>query len=100
MNTTTAQGQLIQELANSLGKLLQPQDGVTGAAASGTIAAHVAPARFVTVELASTVTGLSAGSIRNHINRGDWVERREYVRSHGRIFVDLKGFEKWVQQAA
>lgn len=67
---------------------------------SGTIVAHIAPARFVTVELAATVTGLSADAIRNHIARGRWVERREYIRNHGRVFVDLKGFEKWVQQAA
>ncbi|MFW9596181.1 MAG: excisionase [Macromonas sp.] len=68
--------------------------------ASGTIVAHITPARFVTVDLAAAVTGLSASAIRNHITRGHWVERREYIRNHGRVFVDLKGFEKWVQQAA
>lgn len=60
----------------------------------------VAPARFVTVELASHCTGLTPGAIRTKMARGIWAEGREYVKREGRVFVDLKGYEKWVAQAA
>ncbi len=55
-----------------------------------------APSRFVTVKMASAVTGLSEIAIRNRISRGDWLEGREYVRREGRIFIDLQGYERWV----
>lgn len=57
----------------------------------------VAPVRFVTVNLASTVTGLSPAAIRNRIDRGQWVEGRHYVKREGRVLVDLKGYEKWAE---
>lgn len=55
-----------------------------------------APSRFVTVKMASAVTGLSEIAIRNKIVRGVWIEGREYVRKDGRIFIDLRGYERWV----
>lgn len=60
----------------------------------------VKPARFVTVELAAVVTGLTPGAIRTKIGKGIWVEGREYLRQEGRVFIDMQGFERWVQQAA
>jgi hypothetical protein len=61
----------------------------------------VAPARFVTIHLASTITGLSAGAIRTKIARSIWVEGREYVRApDGHLMIDLRGYEAWVQQTA
>lgn len=30
------------------------------------------------------------------IDDGKWLEGREYVGRDGRIFVDLRGYEKWV----
>lgn len=61
----------------------------------------VAPARFVTIELAEAVTGLTASAIRTKIGRGVWVEGRQYRRApDGRVFVDLKGFEQWVAPEA
>ena len=60
----------------------------------------VKPARFVTVELAAAVTGLTPGAIRTKIGKGIWVEGREYLRQEGRVFIDMQGFERWVQQAA
>lgn len=59
---------------------------------------QVAPARFVTVHLASAITGLSEAAIRNKVVRGLWVEGRHYVKRDGRILIDLKGYEKWVVQ--
>lgn len=59
---------------------------------------QVAPARFVTVHLASTVTGLSVAAIRNRIDRGFWVEGKHYVKREGRVLIDLKGYERWAAQ--
>jgi hypothetical protein len=60
----------------------------------------ITPARFVTVELAAHCTGLTPSAIRTKMTRGVWAEGREYVRREGRVFIDLKGYEKWVAQAA
>ena len=60
----------------------------------------VVPSRFVTIELAEAVTGLTASAIRNKIHKGEWVEGRQYRRRDGRVFVDLRGFEAWVAQEA
>lgn len=68
---------------------------------SGTIQhINVMPARFVTIKVATVVTGLTESAIRSKIAAGKWVEGREYKRVDGGIFVDLKGYEQWVLQAA
>jgi hypothetical protein len=60
--------------------------------------AQVAPARFVTIELAATITGLSSGAIRKRLERGIWLEGRHWRRSpDGRIWIDTKGVEKWIE---
>ena len=59
---------------------------------------QVAAARYVLIPLASTVTGFTPSAIRTKITRGVWVEGREYVRRHGHVFIDLRGFERWVEQ--
>lgn len=61
---------------------------------------QVAPSRFVTIELAAAITGLSPGAIRTKIGKGIWLEGRQYVRREGRVFVDLKGYEAWVSRGA
>jgi len=62
---------------------------------------QVAPSRFVTIPLAAAMTGLSAAAIRTKIARGVWVEGREYVRApDGHVMVDMRGYERWVEQAA
>jgi hypothetical protein len=59
---------------------------------------QVAPARFVTIPLAAAITGLTASAMRTKISRGFWVEGREYRRApDGHVFVDLRGFERWVE---
>lgn len=65
-----------------------------------TTVVQLAPARFVTIELAETLTGLSAGAIRTKIARGVWLEGRQYVRRDGRVLVDLRGYERWAEGAA
>lgn len=57
----------------------------------------LAPAGYVTIRLASSLTGLSEHAIRGKIREGKWVEGQEFVRApDGRIFISLKGFERWV----
>jgi hypothetical protein len=56
------------------------------------------PARFVTIELAATITGLSPGAIRTKIARLVWMDGREYGKREGRVFVDLRGYERWVER--
>lgn len=61
-------------------------------------APSISVARFVTVELAAQATGLSQKAIRRKIEDGIWIEGSEYRRQidDGRIYVDMKGYEKWV----
>lgn len=61
---------------------------------------QLTPARFVTIELAETLTGLTVSAIRTKIARGVWVEGRQFVRREGRVFVDLRGYEAWVSRGA
>lgn len=57
----------------------------------------VAPSRFVTIDLAEAVTGLTASAMRTKIGKGIWVEGRQYIRREGRVFIDLRGYEQWVE---
>lgn len=60
---------------------------------------HVNPAPYVTVRLASTITGLSEKAIRRKIEEGKWLEGREYRRSEdGGIFISIKGYSAWVER--
>lgn len=59
----------------------------------------VSAARFVTVELAATMTGLTQGAIRKRIERGVWLENKEWRRGPDeRVWIDTKGIEAWVLQ--
>lgn len=58
----------------------------------------IAPARFVTIGLASYVTGYSAKAIERKIEGGTWIEGSEYARApDGRVLVDLDGFVRWAR---
>ncbi|MDA3921350.1 MAG: hypothetical protein PF501_11835 [Salinisphaera sp.] len=57
--------------------------------------------RYVTVKKAEQETGYSKRAIETKIDRGVWVEGREYIRAPDRrILIDLEGYEKWVQHQA
>lgn len=56
---------------------------------------QVVSARFVTIEMASVLTGLTEGAIRMKISRGVWLEERQYVRRDGRVLIDMQGYERW-----
>jgi hypothetical protein len=54
-------------------------------------------ARFVTIDLASALTGLTEGAIRMKIAKGVWLENRQYVRRDGRVLIDMRGYEQWAE---
>jgi hypothetical protein len=56
------------------------------------------PARFVTISLAEALTGYTKDAIETKIARGVWIEGREWRRApDGRILIDMRGYEKWVE---
>jgi hypothetical protein len=66
-----------------------------------TQAAAVLPARYVTIRLYSLISGKSEGAIRKKIERGVWVDGREYRRDpEGCIWINTRGVEKWVEGMA
>jgi hypothetical protein len=58
---------------------------------------QVAVSRFVTIELASTLTGLTEGAIRMKITKGVWLEDRQWVKRDGRVLIDMRGYETWCE---
>jgi hypothetical protein len=60
----------------------------------------IAPAPYVTVAMASMITGLSQKAIRRKIEDGKWIDGREFRRSpDGGIFISIKGYQRWVEGA-
>ncbi|MFA7281079.1 MAG: MerR family transcriptional regulator [Sterolibacterium sp.] len=60
----------------------------------------IAPAPYVTIALAATITGLTEKAIRRKIEDGKWIEGREFRRSpDGGIFISMRGYMRWVEQA-
>ena len=59
---------------------------------------QLAPSRYVTIDLFATITGLTPGAIRKRIERGVYVEGKQYRRApDGRLWMDTKGHEQWVE---
>ncbi|WP_375214275.1 excisionase [Aquabacterium sp.] len=58
----------------------------------------VAAARYVRIALAAAITGLSVEAIEQKIKGGVWLEGQQYVRKGREIYIDMRGFEKWVEQ--
>lgn len=60
---------------------------------------QVQPAPYVTVELASAITGLSKSAIYHKIYDGKWLEGQEYRKSpDGGVFISMRGFQQWVER--
>lgn len=64
----------------------------------------VAPARYVRVPLAAALTGLTVEAIESKIEKGIWIEGKEYIRKftsstakRPEIYIDMKGYERWVE---
>jgi len=57
--------------------------------------------RYVRPAVAAAATGLTVKAIERKIEDGKWIEGREYRRApDGRIYIDMRGFEKWVETEA
>lgn len=58
----------------------------------------VAPARYVLLPLGSLITGYTVKAMTRKMERGDWVEGREYRHApDGHVVLDLHGFQRWVE---
>ena len=58
--------------------------------------AAVVTSRYVLLPLAHLITGYSVKAMHRKIERGDWIEDREYIRApDGHILLDLVGYERW-----
>ena len=57
---------------------------------------QIRTAEWVTVELFSRISGLTQPAVRCMIFEGKWLEGRHYQRRAGRVYISIKGFEKWV----
>jgi hypothetical protein len=65
-------------------------------AMTATTPAMVAPARYVLLALGVWITGYTVKAMERKIERGDWLEGREYIRApDGHILLDVRGYERW-----
>jgi len=59
----------------------------------------VTPSRYVTIDLFSAVTGLTPAAVRKRIERGVYLEGKQFRRApDGRIRMDLQRHERWVER--
>lgn len=58
---------------------------------------QVVTSRYVTIELAAIITGFTEAAIRAKINKGVWLEGRQWIKREGRVLIDMKEYEKWVE---
>lgn len=57
-------------------------------------------ARYARPSVAGPAIGLTPKAIERKIAKGQWVVGREFRRApDGLIYVDMRGFEKWVEAA-
>lgn len=62
-------------------------------------APNVAP--YVVLKKAEELTGYTVKAMERKIERGQWVEGREWVRApDGRRLVSVKGYQAWVERGA
>lgn len=48
--------------------------------------------------LAATITGYTVKAMERKIERGDWPEKRVWIRApDGRVMIDVVGYQKWVE---
>lgn len=62
--------------------------------------AVVATARYVTIKGAALAMGLSEGAVRKRIERGIWLEGRQWRKApDSRIYIDMRAVEAWIESA-
>lgn len=56
------------------------------------------PLRYVTLQ-AFTASGYTVKAMQMKIDRGVWMEGREYRRApDGRVLIDIPGVQRWVEK--
>lgn len=71
----------------------------TGAATADALAIGPPLAPYVTIMVASSITGYSTKAIRRKIEEGVWLEGREFRRApDGHVLISLKGYQQWVER--
>lgn len=59
----------------------------------------VVTSNWVTIELATKVTGLSVAGIRGKIRRKQWAAGRHYKKApDGRIYISIPAYERWIEK--
>jgi hypothetical protein len=62
-------------------------------------AIQVAPARYVTIDLASRILGITPVAIRMKIAKSVWLHRRHWFKPPGgRVLIDMHGVSQWFDQ--
>jgi hypothetical protein len=57
--------------------------------------------RYVRLPLFEQLTGYTQKAVRRKIERGVWVEGRQFRRApDGHILIDMEGYKKWVEGQA
>jgi hypothetical protein len=56
------------------------------------------PARFVTVKLAATLTGLTEKAIDRKRERRIWLEGKHWRKVDGNVLIDMKEYERWADK--
>jgi hypothetical protein len=56
-------------------------------------------ARYVKIDLAARRTGYTPSAIRTKMDKGVWIEGREFIKApDGERLVDMQGYEEWVRR--
>lgn len=60
---------------------------------------QVTPAPYVTMQLAEAMTGYTVKAMERKIERGDWLEGREWFKApDGRRLISIQGYRAWVER--
>lgn len=55
-------------------------------------------ARYVRIKKFADLTGYTEPAVQAKINKGVWIEGREYRRApDGAVLIDIEGYERWVE---
>jgi hypothetical protein len=57
------------------------------------------PAPYVLLTKAEELTGYTVKAMERKIERGQWVEGREWIRApDGRRLISMRGYQQWAEQ--
>jgi len=83
---------------NGAGKAAQERSALQGSLVEGAHPVVINPARFVTINMCATITGLTRSAINKRMVQGYWTEGRQWRRAEdGSIWIDMQAVERWVQ---